>query len=214
MKIAQLFNSLLHKSAPLTKPDFISANSIKDAENFLQDNYGIKTNYKGITLEGANRLTTQLVFLLNNYPVKITTFSIVELNYTTYAATDTENHTIALNTLYYKDLDKLNKDINNDMKKGWHPKTTDNKGPEFILTHEYGHIIRKDKILNTPFEKQYTKIWDLAAENPTHFANTLSIYGTKDSSECFSEAFGEALHNSHPRIIAQQVMEIVEEVFK
>jgi SPP1 gp7 family putative phage head morphogenesis protein len=121
---------------------------------------------------------------------------------------------VSLNPAMYKDIMKLYRSYESDLKSKFHPENTDASA---IVTHELGHIFEYwlySKGYKVPATQKdwgsYAKAIRKQALKDTKIkvkdiTDNLSAYGKTNPSEFFAEAFAEWLDSPNPRPIAQSV---------
>ena len=124
---------------------------------------------------------------------------------------------IAVNTLHFKNSERLAKSYENDVAHGFSPKGTTWKS---IMTHEIGHAI-DDYLTNTMHLNGKNKTVSsairskvLRASKVKDVSREVSGYATKDAKEFFAECFAEGMHSKTPRKVATEFMKQLDQLMK
>lgn len=134
------------------------------------------------------------------------------MNDETYAGYLHENETLYLNPLYYNNIEMYSKQYENDVKSKYHPEGTSYKATVY---HEFGHRVEAvsgevgKKLAKQIFEKQNGRYFTRKLGDEW-IGKNLSKYAFQfNYDEFIPESFAEFYDSDSPRIVCQQVIEIM-----
>lgn len=188
----------------------------------------------GITLAGADLECAKSIFrtherLFTKYPQLVGKLNAVDaqnLGHFTYAQCHFGfgHGGISVNTNWYANAERLNKQYQNDLRSGFHPAGTTWHG---IVMHELGHAI-DDYLTNTlhiagmknSFQAKVVsadmrpKVMRACKLKVADVGKEVSGYATKDHYEWFAECFCEYMESENPRTVAAEFGRQFEELMK
>lgn len=182
----------------------------------------------GCDVECAKGIYKSQERIFTKYPELIGKFNSIntlKLNSMTYAQclVGTGHGGITVNSTYFKDVNRIIKKYDKDIKLGYHCTGTNY---ESIVTHEFGHAL--DDLLtntyhmagNTGKKVKYVssmlrpKVMRACGLKVGDIEKEVSGYATKDAMEWFAECFSEWMDSPNPRKVAREFGKQLEKLMK
>ena len=192
---------------------FKKAKTIDEAENFARENFDIKADYSKMGAEKANVINEVLNKYFSKYPElkgKLKYISDLETSVSSiYAIYNYEAKRISFLSKQHisKSLETLNKEMQNNYKKGWSSFRGKN-GFMGNVEHEFTHFL--DDIFKFGQDKRIKRV--LQKYNVNQISKGVGRYAATDQSEFIAECWVEYKQSPNPRKIPLEIGRIINKI--
>jgi hypothetical protein len=174
----------------------------------------IKT--EGISLESWHAIADELDHLVPKFPgiadniIGLGASDAVPHGLAWVKPNDIRGDTLNFNPAFWGDTKKVQKTFDKSVKTGWIAEGTENAGPQYFVTHEFGHLVDGYTRRNNRAKYLDAHATFKGADNqfdPSK-GGTVSQYAATSSSESFAESFAGARWSNKPSPLVSVIKEM------